>query len=278
MPARLRTRISAGAALVTGLGALGVAAAMPAQAATTVTYTCTVEVDGHTIPTEVQATIDTNAPDTVGPGETLTVDRVTADVTIPVPGLTAEDADSGSVSLVVPVEAPVRSGADVRGTVGTTLTLESAQVSDGQVRATLASTDTHSVVVPVEAAGATVEVFVPPTLEGTLTVPGDEGPNVAVSCSTTDTDNVIDAVVVTSPEMDEGPDDAEDTAENHAPGGDGTAAPTAPEVPAVVQTDGLTPAATGNGDHTAALALGGLALAGAGAGTVLVARRRAAQH
>ncbi|MGO1166142.1 MAG: hypothetical protein ACTMHL_05955, partial [Janibacter sp.] len=55
-------------------------------------------------------------------------------------------------------------------------------------------------------------------------------------------------------------------------------APAKPEVPAVVQTDGLTPVAPQE-DNTAALALGGLLLAGAGAGTILVARRRAAaQH
>ncbi|NYF98807.1 DUF6801 domain-containing protein [Janibacter cremeus] len=51
-----------------------------------------------------------------------------------------------------------------------------------------------------------------------------------------------------------------------------------PEVPAVVQTDGLTPAMTSQEDNSAALALGGLLLAGAGAGSVLVMRRRGQQH
>ncbi|WP_435200295.1 hypothetical protein [Janibacter sp. GS2] len=85
---------------------------------------------------------------------------------------------------------------------------------------------------------------------------------------------------------DTGGDAGEDTGDNAGDGetGDGPGAPVAdetpaePEVPQVVQTDGLTPA-TPQDDNTAALALGGLLLAGAGAGTVLVARRRAAgQH
>lgn len=79
---------------------------------------------------------------------------------------------------------------------------------------------------------------------------------------------------------DETGDAGEDTADD---GGDAGApvadeAPAEPEVPQVVQTDGLAPA-TPQDDNTAALALGGLLLAGAGVGTVLVARRRAAaQH
>src|SRR5699024_4318646 len=57
-----------------------------------------------------------------------------------------------------------------------------------------------------------------------------------------------------------------------------------PEVPEVVQTDGFQPATTTATtpveDNTLALTLGGLLLAGAGAGagTVLVARRRAASQ
>lgn len=67
-------------------------------------------------------------------------------------------------------------------------------------------------------------------------------------------------------EGDEGSDEVVDEGEQ---GG-------APEVPSVVQTDGFQPQGAPQQDTTLAIALGGLLLAGAGTGTVLVARRRAA--
>lgn len=52
-----------------------------------------------------------------------------------------------------------------------------------------------------------------------------------------------------------------------------------PETPGVVQTDGFSRVAEPEGDNTAAFLLGGALLAGAGAGSVvLVRRRQAAQH
>lgn len=52
-----------------------------------------------------------------------------------------------------------------------------------------------------------------------------------------------------------------------------------PETPGVVQTDGFSRVAQPEGDNTAAFLLGGALLAGAGAGSVvLVRRRQAAQH
>ncbi|MGO1166143.1 MAG: DUF6801 domain-containing protein [Janibacter sp.] len=77
-------------------------------------------------------------------------------------------------------------------------------------------------------------------------------------------------------DSDDAGDDAGEKVTDDAPAE--PAAPADPQVPQVVQTDGLTPATTPQDDNTAALALGGLLLAGAGAGTVLVARRRAVQH
>lgn len=285
MAARLKTRLSAGAALVTGIGMMGVATALPAQAATTVTYTCTVSLNGDPLAQgPVTVTMDTNAPETVAPGETLTVDSVTADITIPVEGINPAEVDGSDVYMTVPVNAPVRTSTGTPGTVSATLTSGDVQVDDGQVQTSLSSTDAQSIVVPVEAAGMSLEVLVPPTLDGTLSLPIDGAiMDTALTCETTETDNVIDTVVVTSPEMDEEPDDAEDTTEGHDPANGeqppaGDAPAEEPAVPQVVQTDGLTPQMLPQEDPTAQYALGGLLLAGAGAGTVLVARRRATQH
>lgn len=281
MAARLKARISAGAALVTGLGMMGVATALPAQAATTVTYTCTVSLNGDPLAQgPATVTMDTNAPETVAPGDTLTVDSVTADITIPVTGIDPTQVDGNDVSMAFPVEAPVRTSTGTTGTVSTELTSGAVQVGDGQVQTSVSSTEAHSIMVPVEAAGMTLEVLVPPTLDGTLSLPLDEViMDTEVTCETTETDNVIDTVVVTSPEMNEGPDDAEDTAEVHDPADEqppaGEAPAEEPTVPQVVQTDGLTPQMVPQEDNSLGYAVGGLLLAGAGVGTVLVARRRA---
>lgn len=283
MATRLMTRLSAGAALVTGLGMMGVATALPAHAETTVTYTCTVSVGDATFgegPATV--TFDTDAPSSVGPGDTLTVNSVTADVTIPVNDMTPDTNLQGS-GMTFPVNAEVRTGDKVIGAVDATLTSTSITANEGEVRAHLADTQSRSIVVPVEAAGLTFEVLAPTSLEGVLRLPEtSEVREATVNCTTEETNRVIDTVVVTSPEMDEKPDDAEDTAVVHdpvdqgqSPAGDAPAEP--PAVPQVVQTDGLTPQMMPQDDDTAAFALGGLLLAGAGAGTVLVARRRGSQ-
>lgn len=282
MTTRSMTRLSAGAALVTGIGMLGVATALPAQAETTLTYTCSVTgPDGTTASQEVTVTMDTDAPTTVAPGETLTVSSVTAAITLPAgEGTTDEDAEA--VSMTFPVTAPVSTGGERVGEVAATLVSDSIRVIDGQVHGTLSSSETQTVDVPVEAAGMAFDVLAPQTLEGTLTVPYEGSPtDVPVSC-TTDSTGVIDTVEVTSPEMDEEPDDAEDTAEDQDPGDATTpvADPPAdePAVPQVVQTDGLTPRMLPAEDHSVGYALGGLLLAGGGAATVLVVRRRAQEH
>ncbi|WP_338748588.1 hypothetical protein [Janibacter alittae] len=278
MAARLKTRLSAGAALVTGIGLMGVATALPAQAETTVSYTCT--VPGPEVPTseDITVTFDTNAPATVAPGNTLSVDSVTGAATIPLLGASTP---SEGAEVTVPVTAPVRTGGTTIGTVDTTLTSEGFTVGESEVQVSMASHEARSIVVPVEAAGQTFEVLVPESFEATLSGFSQGGP-VTVPCSTDETDKVIDTVTVTSPEMAEEPDDAEDTAEIHDPA---DAQPPAgdvpadqPTVPQVVQTDGLTPQMLRQQDNTLGYALGGLLLAGAGAGTVLVVRRRSTQH
>ena len=86
MAKRLKTRLSAGAALVTGLGMMGLATAVPAQAATiTQSYDCTYsalnigEVSGNPAVT-VELTAD--IPATAEVGDSISSD-VSAKVTIP---------------------------------------------------------------------------------------------------------------------------------------------------------------------------------------------------
>ncbi|KRE37410.1 hypothetical protein ASG73_06935 [Janibacter sp. Soil728] len=69
MANRLKTRISAGAALVTGLGMMGLATAVPAQAAATMQYSCTTPLG----PQVLDVTLDTDAPETATTGEALTI-------------------------------------------------------------------------------------------------------------------------------------------------------------------------------------------------------------
>ncbi|GAA8850989.1 hypothetical protein DUHN55_36210 [Helicobacter pylori] len=70
------------------------------------------------------------------------------------------------------------------------------------------------------------------------------------------------------------PDSDDDSGDDDA--GTGSSGP---ETPGVVQTDGFSRVAQPEGDNTAAFLLGGALLAGAGAGSVvLVRRRQAAQH
>lgn len=277
MAARLKTRLSAGAALVTGLGMMGVATALPAQAATTATYTCTIAGPDGSTSEDISVTFDTNAPETVAPGNTLTVDSVTGVATIPLAGATAP-ADGATVTA--PVTAPVRTGGSIIGDVTTELTSEAITVDESGVQVSLASHEAQSIVVPVEAAGQTFEALVPESFAATLS--GFADADITAQCRTEMTDGVIDTVVVTSPEMGEEPDDAEDTAEVHDPADEQTPAGDAPAeepaVPQVVQTDGLTPQMLPREDPTLGYALGGLLLAGAGVGTVLVVRRRSAQH
>lgn len=277
MAARLKTRLGAGAALVTGLGMMGVATALPAQAETTAAYECTVSGPGGTVTEDISVTFDTNAPETVAPGNTATVDSVTATAAIPLAGAPSP-ADAAEV--VVPATAPVTVDGEPFGTVDARLTSEAITVNATEVQVQLADRQARSIEVPVEAAGRIFQVLVPESFEATFT--GFAEQPITAQCSTEMTDQVIDTVVVTAPEMDEEPDDAEDTAEVHDPADEqppaGDAPAEQPAVPEVVQTDGLTPQMVTQEENTLGYALGGLLLAGAGAGTVLVARRRSAQR
>lgn len=278
MAARLKTRLSAGAALVTGLGMMGVATALPAQAATSATYTCTVEGPSGSVTEDISVTFDTNAPETVAPGNTVTVDSVTATAAIPLAGASSP---AEGAQVTVPVTAPVTVDGEPIGTVDATLTSEAITVEETEVQVQLADRQSRSIEVPVEAAGQTFQVLVPGSFEATFS--GFAEVPITASCVTTESAQVIDTVVVTSPEMEEEPDDAEDTAEVHDPtdgeeSSTGDTSGEAPAVPQVVQTDGLTPQMLPEEDNTLTYALGGLLLAGAGAGTVLAVRRRGTQH
>ncbi|WP_207233858.1 hypothetical protein [Janibacter limosus] len=69
MAKRLKTRLSAGAALVTGLGMMGLATAVPAHAAATMQYSCTTPLG----PQVLDVKLDTDAPETATTGEALTI-------------------------------------------------------------------------------------------------------------------------------------------------------------------------------------------------------------
>lgn len=69
MATRLKTRLSAGAALVTGLGMIGLATAVPAQAAATMQYSCTTPLG----PQVLDVTLDTDAPGTATTEDELTI-------------------------------------------------------------------------------------------------------------------------------------------------------------------------------------------------------------
>ena len=69
MAKRLTARLSAGAALVTGLGLAGIAVSVPAQAATTLNYSCTTPIGPQTL----AVTLDTDAPETTTVGTDLSV-------------------------------------------------------------------------------------------------------------------------------------------------------------------------------------------------------------
>ena len=69
MAKRLTARLSAGAALVTGLGLAGIAVSVPAQAATTLNYSCTTPLGPQTL----AVALDTDAPETTSVGTDLSV-------------------------------------------------------------------------------------------------------------------------------------------------------------------------------------------------------------
>lgn len=93
MANRLKTRLSAGAALVTGLGMMGLATAVPAQAATSLQYSCTVDgVQSQTF----DFTLDSGASDATV-GDTLTF---TPSGTVALDSTTIEALNAGNVKTV----------------------------------------------------------------------------------------------------------------------------------------------------------------------------------
>lgn len=283
------TRASAGAALVTGLGLMGVATAAPASAEVTgsLEYTCQ-EVGQNiqfTDPWTVDLTLD--VPKAVEQGETIPAGGITATVT---PGADATQTMQG---LGV---------TSLEGTAETTYTFgEGGTARD--VALTVPKTDVPATgTVSVDATGESTEETAPaedvnvPITAGDFTaqLENQDGFVFQIECTAPE-DATVGTVAVgdaeppaeepEEPAEPEEPSDppADDTEEppaddtgagDDAGAGSGDAAE--PEVPGVVQTDGV---ANGSAlTSPTAIALGGLLLAGAGASTVVVARRKAAQH
>lgn len=283
------TRASAGAALVTGLGLMGVATAAPASAKVTgsLEYTCQ-EVGQNiqfTDPWTVDLTLD--VPEAVEQGETIPAGGITATVT---PGADATQTMQG---LGV---------TSLEGTAETTYTFgEGGTARD--VALTVPKTDVPATgTVSVDATGESTEETAPaedvnvPITAGDFTaqLENQDGFVFQIECTAPE-DATVGTVAVgdaeppaeepEEPAEPEEPSDppADDTEEppaddtgagDDAGAGSGDAAE--PEVPGVVQTDGV---ANGSAlTSPTAIALGGLLLAGAGASTVVVARRKAAQH
>lgn len=283
------TRASTGAALVTGLGLMGVATAAPASAEVTgsLEYTCQ-EVGQNiqfTDPWTVDLTLD--VPEAVEQGETIPAGGITATVT---PGADATQTMQG---LGV---------TSLEGTAETTYTFgEGGTARD--VALTVPKTDVPATgTVSVDATGESTEETAPaedvnvPITAGDFTaqLENQDGFVFQIECTAPE-DATVGTVAVgdaeppaeepEEPAEPEEPSDppADDTEEppaddtgagDDAGAGSGDAAE--PEVPGVVQTDGV---ANGSAlTSPTAIALGGLLLAGAGASTVVVARRKAAQH
>ena len=308
----LRSRLCAGAALVTGLGMAGIATAAPAQAATIdLEYTCTYtvlnvgEIDGDNA---VDVQLDVALPETSQVGDEIDPD-VTATVTIP-------DSRRDALYSLLSVRSIDGPGEEEAAAEDGGLNASSARneaqfsLSDGtEAQAGSIPLEIPMTEVPdagdleVTATGVADAVTLEQAGTYTLTAGdfqgyirgyndnGDYTTNVTLDCTLASTDATVGTVTVEEASGPTGPEPTEEPTEpteeptepaeeptEEAPAEEPTEDAGQPEVPAVVQTDGLTPAAMTRGDDTAALALGGLALAGAGAGTVLVVRRRAAQH
>lgn len=313
MAQRLTSRLSAGAALVTGLGMAGIATAVPAQAATELVYTCTTAIGDKPL----TVAIDTDAPETVAAGETLSVSSISGTVTLPsdVSNAVAGFLGAEYMEGTTPVTTSVTSGGETVGEVSTTLLTERTHIftagegwaqegidpANPQVWLPLASSEVQSIQVPAEAIGSTFELQAPETFTSAFTGTKADGSTfeLDVPCTYESGNKVIDAVSVvetteepTEPEPEPEPTAPEPTEPaptepaptepteptDPQPTTPAPAGPAEPEVPEVVQTDGLTQAGQTGDEQPVAFALGGLLLAGAGAGTVLVARRRASQH
>ena len=309
MAKRLTTRICAGAAAVTGLGMMGIATAVPAQAdAVTLNYSCTYtvlnigEVAGDNA---VTVALDVDLPETLTVGDTVN-SAVNATVTIPdsrrdsLYGLLGiRSVDGPNAEVAASETASGLNQLDARNQASFSLD------HDGQTAEGLIPLEVPMTAVPasgdlvVQAAGAVEPIDV--SSAGTYSVVagdfqayvrgyGEQGEyksNITMDCTNVSENSVVGTVEVVEAEPTEPePTEPEPTEPEPTEPEPTTPEPTTPEpttpaepaVPGVVQTDGLTPASLTDSDNTAVLAMGGLLLAGAGAGAVLVVRRRAAQH
>ncbi|WP_435200293.1 DUF6801 domain-containing protein [Janibacter sp. GS2] len=304
MSHRLKTRLSAGAALVTGLGMIGIASAAPAHAALSsdLDYTCALTNEGlesnFEDPWAVNLSVD--VPDQVEQGASIEAPEITATV---VPG---DDAAERLRSLNV---ATVEGTAEAMYSVGdnnrtASLTIPTTDVPASGDITNVATGTGEAETAPEEDTDLDVVAG-----DFTTDLTTDSGFVLNIACTAPE-DGAIGSITVgegsgeeptdpeptdpeptdpepTDPEpTDPGPTDPEPTnpgptdpePANPEPTNPEPAnpEPADPEVPAVVQTDGA--ATAGAGDNPAGLALGGLLLAGAGAGAVVVARRKATQH
>lgn len=321
MAKRLKTRLSAGAALVTGLSAFGVGLmATPAQAATvTQQYECTYsvlnigEVEGDpSVSVELTADIPTEAET----GDVIE-SAVTATVTIPdsrrdsLYGLLAVRSVDGPNATDAAAEDGGLNSQNARNQATFTIS-DGTESADGVMPLEVPMTDVPaSGELVVTATGAIEPTELTRAGEYTITAGdfqayirgyGEDGgykTNVTLNCTNVSENPQIATVSVTEGEDDStddpsgtpGDDDTTTpgdgdtttpgdgdttTPEPTATVGDGDDDPTAPETPGVVQTDDSSVLPGGN---DAALLLGGVLLAGAGAGAVTLARRRnGAQH
>lgn len=304
MSKRLKTRVSAGAALVTGIGMMGIATATPASAEPVtgeLEYTCS--VPDQNIEFEEPWTVELTLPieDQVDPGETIPAGDITASVTpgsdaverlqsLEVTSLegsadttyTFGEGEERDVELTVPqTDVPTEDGASFSTEATGESTEETAPDEDGTVdivagdfTAALQDDDDPPFVFNIECE-APEDAKVGTVAVGDAEVPddGDEGEDPGDGDEGEEPPAEDDGGEEPPAEDDGAGDDAGEDEGAGDDAGDDAGAGEA-EVPDVVQTDG---AQAASGMDTS-LALGGLLLAGAGAGAVVVARRKATQH
>ena len=269
--ARRHTRLSLGALTLTGLAAAAVGLTAPASAATTdLVYTCQVPILG---PQDFTVSLDTDAPATATVGDTVTA-NVTGSVTL-------NDATIGGMTgLLGWTHAEGTTTSDV-----TNMTTPRTAVSATQ--ATLPLTGGSVTLANLTAGEHTIdapESFVS-NFKG-YNAAGEEAGQFEIPCSYTSGTKVVDTITVSEAPVEEPVDPPVDDDEPTDPpveepvdppadddsdddGADDDTTGGSPQRPDVVQTDDQ---ALG----TSPVLLGGLTLAGAGAATLLAARRRMA--
>ena len=267
--ARRHTRLSLGALTLTGLAAAAVGLTAPASAATTdLVYTCQVPILG---PQDFTVSLDTDAPATATVGDTVTA-NVTGSVTL-------NDATIGAMTgLLGWTHAEGTTTSDV-----TNMTTPRTAVSATQ--ATLPLTGGSVTLANLTAGEHTIDA--PDSFVSNFTgynAAGEEAGQFEIPCSYTSGTKVVDTITVseapveeptdppveerTDPPVEEPTDPpADDDSDDDGADDDTTGG--SPQRPDVVQTDDQ---ALG----TSPVLLGGLTLAGAGAATLLAARRRMA--